>query len=70
MDVFKISTTNQKHKQINSKAKTKEPRCDERLDLLANELKRQMPDTSFKRNLNKFLCDFSPVNFLYFYHSS
>ena len=26
-----------------------------------------MPDTIFKRNLNKFLCDLSQVNFLYFY---
>ena len=57
MDVFKISTTNQKHKQTNSKAKIKEPRCEKRLGLLANELKRPMCDTIFKRNLNKFLCD-------------
>ena len=73
MDVFKISTTNQKHKQRNSKAKIKEPECEKRLDLLANELKRPMPDTGFKRNLNKFLCDLSQVNnyyCLYFYHSS
>ena len=70
MDVFKISTTNQKHKQTNSKAKIKEPRSEKRLGPLANELKRPMSDTIFKRNLNKFLCDLSQVNFLYFYHSS
>ena len=29
-----------------------------------------MPDTIFKRNLNKFLCDLSEVNVLYFYHYS
>ena len=29
-----------------------------------------MCDTIFKRNLNKFLCDLSQVNCLYFYHSS
>ena len=52
MDVFKISTTNQNHKQTNSKAKIKEPRYEKRLGLLANELKRPIPDTIFKRNLN------------------
>ena len=55
MDVFKVSTKNQKHKHINSKVKVKEPRCDERLGLPGNEPKRPMPDTIFKRNLNKFL---------------
>ena len=66
MDVFKISTTNQKHKQTNSKAKIKEPRSEKRLGPLANELKRPMSDTIFKRNLNKFLCDLSQVDFLIF----
>ena len=70
MDVFKISTTNQNHKQTNSKAKIKEPRYEKRLGLLANELKRPMPEKIVKRNLKyKFSCDLSWVNFLYFYHS-